>query len=284
MDDSVRDTRLDAVVGLVDDASPPVALAAVAQLERYARAMPERVRAAIERAAPRQRVVARGVVERLRIVDFKTELARIGAGPGDLADLERGALGLATWRYPELDPRAVTDELDRIAALAAPSLPSDRAPRATWSALREVLFGELGFAGNVHDYYAPDNSYLNRVLETRRGIPISLSTVVLLVARRLGVPMAGIGMPFHFLVEISTDRGILLDPFHAGRVLTRDDCEELCRGMGHPFRDAFLDPVPAGRILARSISNLVGIYERADQPARARRLVELARVLDSPTD
>ena len=91
----------------------------------------------------------------------------------------------------------------------------------------EYLFEELGFRGNDTDYYDPGNSCLDVVLDRRTGIPITLSVVYIEVARRLAGPFSGIGLPGHFVVQYSdSEYSTYIDPFHAGKLLTEDDCAQ----------------------------------------------------------
>src|SRR5258708_36521893 len=100
-------------------------------------------------------------------------------------------------------------------------------PERAVMALNRVLFQEEGFHGNAEEYYDPRNSYLNEVLDRRTGIPISLSTVYMEVARRAGLRVEGVGMPGHFIVRVvAGPRAILIDPFHAGTLLSEDDCQQ----------------------------------------------------------
>jgi regulator of sirC expression with transglutaminase-like and TPR domain len=131
--------------------------------------------------------------------------------------------------------------------------------------LNRVLFDEEGFRGNCNEYYDPRNSFLNDVLDRKLGIPITLSLVYMEVARRIGFPVAGTGMPGHFLLKhydvLSGE--IIIDAFNRGRVLTVADCHtrlnEIYRGELE-FKPEFLHPVTRREILTRMLNNLRQIY------------------------
>lgn len=128
------------------------------------------------------------------------------------------------------------------------------------SALRRHFFGELGFRGDVENYSNISNSLLDRVVERRRGIPISLSVLLMEVGRRCGVELEGIGMPGHFLVRSRQDPNVLLDPFGGGALVTRKDCEALLKralGSDFPFDEDYLAQVDSIAILRRMLMNLV---------------------------
>jgi regulator of sirC expression with transglutaminase-like and TPR domain len=112
----------------------------------------------------------------------------------------------------------------------------------------------LKFTGDEQNFYDPENSYFNCVLDRRKiGNPISLSLLYLLLARRLRLPMAGIGLPGHFLCRFQSSRAeIYIDPFHGGRVLVKADCIKMVMQLQHRFDDSFLAPVSARRICSAS--------------------------------
>lgn len=186
--------------------------------------------------------------------------------------LDEVALTVAAHAYPDLD---VDRELARLDELAE----SCYAP--TLDALVRHLFVDLGFHGNEDDYYDPRNSFLNEVVDRRTGIPISLSVLTLEVGRRIGVPLAGVSMPGHFLLRDRVDPELFIDPFVRGAYLDRTACERAFRavqGPGATFDDAFLEPVGAHTIVARMLANLRAVFTaRHDREGLhwVLRLVEL---------
>jgi regulator of sirC expression with transglutaminase-like and TPR domain len=135
--------------------------------------------------------------------------------------------------YPELDLTLTLLEIDRLgeaARAAVDRLPTTAGPDDRLRAVSELLYDVEGFAGNDQDYYDPRNSYLNDVVETRRGIPISLAIVYAAVAERAGVPTFGVGAPGHFMLTSADpvgdggDESWFVDPFSHGKVLTLDEC------------------------------------------------------------
>lgn len=174
--------------------------------------------------------------------------------PEEDVPLDEATALIAAHAYPGLDVAAVTGRLDELAA-------GVRVP--TLDGLVEHLFGELGFAGNTGDYYDPRNSYLNDVLDRRIGIPISLAVVTMTVGRRLGVPLAGVGMPGHFLLRDRVDPEVFVDPFAGGAQLDAAGCAAAFRsvhGADAPFDPAYLVPVGTHAILARMLANLRGVF------------------------
>lgn len=117
----------------------------------------------------------------------------------------------------------------------------------------------LGLRGDVEGYAEPANSFLDQVLDRRRGIPITLSVLAMTIGRRTGVALVGVGMPGHFLVRHDGQPRVLLDCFDGGRRLTSGDCEAIVQRIhGHQasFDLAWLDPTPAHDIVVRILTNL----------------------------
>jgi regulator of sirC expression with transglutaminase-like and TPR domain len=175
-------------------------------------------------------------------MDRTARFTALVAGPERNLALDEAALLIAAHDH-ELD---VTAELERLDDLAA----ALRAP--TIQELIRVLFVEQGLAGaGEHEYYEPENSFLDAVLDRRRGIPISLAVVMIEVGRRVGLHVDGIGAPGHFLVS---HRDELLDPFRAGEPADPTGI--------HP---SYLAPVDTRAILARMLANLRQIYQATGQ-------------------
>lgn len=210
---------------------------------------------------------------------FRRQFSELVAGPEQALDLALASLLIAAHEYPELEIPRYLDRLERLGAavcdrvgIAAPA--EDRV-----EAVNRLLFEDEGFRGNLENYYDPRNSYLNDVLDRRTGIPITLSTVYIEVARRAGLEVQGVGLPGHFIVRVSASPGdVLLDPFNAGVRLSEDDCQ---RRVDRIFegRVKLQPPMLAacGRkeILARMLRNLKSIYAQADDHERCLNIVDL---------
>jgi regulator of sirC expression with transglutaminase-like and TPR domain len=182
-------------------------------------------------------------------------LSDLLAGRGSDIHLDEGALLLAQIEYPGLDIAPSVRLLDSYADELTTRL---RAGESFVAAANRYLFDELGFTGNAADYYSPANSCLNQVLESKTGIPITLSVIYLEVARRIGKPVVGIGLPGHFIVRNCDPlTSTYIDPFHGGRLLDEAACYELAGAAPDP---TLLAPVDKRQIIARMINNLRGIY------------------------
>ncbi|MDO8299095.1 SirB1 family protein [Lacisediminimonas sp.] len=144
----------------------------------------------------------------------------------DSIPLFEAALSIAQDADPALDMTALQMEMDLMAQRLQRRFPADASSVQKLRLLNHFFYRELGFAGNINDYYAPDNSYLHRVLTSRRGIPISLAVLYMELAQQIGLEVRGISFPGHFLMKLSVSSGdIILDPFN-GASLSREDLEE----------------------------------------------------------
>lgn len=201
---------------------------------------------------------------------------------GEDCDLEQGAWLLARTQYPEINTEAYSALLDSFAGELRLRIETLVRTRRILETMIEFIRQDLGFTGNEENYYDPENSYLNRVLDRRTGNPINLCIVYLLLARRLQLPMVGIGFPGHFLCRFQTASDeFYIDAFNEGKLLTKADCiHHLIRG-NFDLHEHYLAPVSARKILARSCGNLHQVYARLGQKEEAtkfqRYLVALTR-------
>ena len=202
--------------------------------------------------------------------------------------LLEAAVAVAQDEMPQLDVQGVLSDVDVLAEQLCRRLPADAAPLQRLRLLNPYFFHELGFAGNVNDYYDPRNSLLPAVLETRRGIPITLGLLYIELAQRAGLHADGVCFPGHFLVKLTLPNGeVVIDPY-SGQSLTREDLDERLapfrrqlEGTGARAADAslaiWLQPATAREILTRLLRNLWQVHRNADDLPRLaavlRRLV-----------
>ncbi len=146
--------------------------------------------------------------------------------------LMEAAISLAQDEYPDLDIQQVLGDVDQLLVRVKRRLPADAPALQKLRSLNQFFFHDLNFGGNINDYYDPDNSYLNAVLKTRRGIPITLSVLWLELAGGLGLNARGVAFPGHFMLKVNLPKGqVLIDPF-TGQSLNREELSERLE----PFR------------------------------------------------
>ena len=187
--------------------------------------------------------------------------------------LLEAAICIAQDDHPELDVQAVLAEIDGLAAKLKARLPADASALRRLQSMNQYFFVELGFAGNVNNYYDRGNSYLHQVLATRRGIPITLALLYCELASQLGLTARGVSFPGHFLIKLRLPQGeVVIDPFN-GRSLSREELDERLgpyrarQGLAGDFEvplGLFLQAAPARDVLARLLFNLKEIAHTAE--------------------
>jgi regulator of sirC expression with transglutaminase-like and TPR domain len=255
----------------------------------------ERLLALGEVALPDLREAERGpdAKVRLRARSLVTDIQRASLEKTLLSfmaeedpDLELGAFHIERIYYPEFSDDACREKLDDIAGGAREALDfADRfqggSPVARIRAFVRYMVKDQCFRGNESNYYDPANSFISRVLGRRLGIPISLSVVYLLVARRLDLNLRGIGMPLHFLVRFEEgDYRTFVDPFYGGKLMTVEDCVKFLRSQGHSFHPRYLEPASSRDILRRMMGNLIRIYTSRGRKTEVDRLAKFVEALN----
>jgi len=204
----------------------------------------------------------------------------------DKLEVEHLALLLAEQEHPGLDVQSYLNKLNVMGELARIKLKSCRgvAPADRIVPILRLLYGELGFRGNLADFYDPQNSFLNHVIDRRTGNPLSLAVVLLAVCRRAGVAAHGVSFPGHFLVRVAKASGEIatLDPLD-GRVLTPTvvhSIYESATGDLGEIDEQYLAPASHRQILLRMLTNLRAIYELRGDQSRLRFVLERIALLN----
>ncbi|NBQ90298.1 MAG: transglutaminase [Betaproteobacteria bacterium] len=184
---------------------------------------------------------------------------------------------------PAVDAMAVVAQVDELGARLSRRLPSDAAAQQRLRLLNHYFFKELSFGVNVNDFYAPGNSHLHQVLQTRRGIPITLALIYLEMARCVGLKVQGVSFPGHFLCKCSLPQGeVIIDPM-TGRSLSRDELDERLlpyrqqRGLVDDFEvplGLFLQAASPRDILARLLRNLKEIHRAGEDWLRMKQVMD----------
>jgi len=186
---------------------------------------------------------------------------------GEHGDLENAAWRLAAAFIPGDDFTRQRGLLDAWAAEVSRRLVKAESDEERVETLVEYLGDEVGLRGNEEDYYNLNNSLLSEVIETRTGIPITLSLVYLLVAQRVGMEASGVGFPGHFFVRFGPH---FFDPFHGGRRLSMEACRVLAERQGFALRPEHFAAATPREVLTRILGNLVALARESDPPLAAK--------------
>jgi regulator of sirC expression with transglutaminase-like and TPR domain len=192
---------------------------------------------------------------------------------GNDLNLEQGAWMLARTRYPEINVEAYHALFDSFAGELLERVDLRGDATQVLSAFNDYVFGVLRFRGNEENFYDQENSYLNRVVDRRTGTPPALCLVYLMLARRLRLPMTGIGLPGHFICRYqSVSEEMYVDVFNRGKLWTKANCIQYLLSRNYNVQDEHLAPVSSRRMLARICSNLQQVYHQQGLTGEATRL------------
>ena len=187
----------------------------------------------------------------------------------NLSDLEDGVFLIATFANPLLDKKYYSNLLSEWSSLISKNLKKVKLTNDPTSIINEInhfFFMELGFKGNKANYYDPENSFIDKVIEKKLGNPILLSIIYLLVVKRLGLPFDGVNMPAHFLVQYKdTFEPIFIDPFNQGEIITKSVCMERIKFLKLTWQEDYLSSPSNKQIILRMLQNLINIYQNNEQ-------------------
>ncbi len=313
-DKTLPENELRAFFSLLQDEDEKIAPVLRMQLRQIMDTQPVTVQSLISMEFPQLRKTLDSIVEDSRWETIGESL-KILAENGENPDLEEGLFQISKFAYPKADKCEISLHLDAIAAdvrqdiVSCPandagllrcnltigkdakkpqeaSVPTDGFITDILDIidkLNNTLFAKHGFRGNERNYYDPENTFLFSVLKKRQGSPISLSSIYILVAKRLGLPISGIGLPGHFIVQAKTPEGrIYLDPFRNGRRLTSTDCRMMALRQNIEWDAVYLTPVNMRYILERTLVNLMNSYGKAGDERRAEWLKKYLAVFENP--
>lgn len=189
--------------------------------------------------------------------------------------------------YPDLDVEQYVKKISKIGMSLKESVSDVKNPTYLISMLNEHLFENLGFSGDDDDYYNPKNNFLNKVIDEKTGLPITLSVLYAEVAKFVGLDLRLVGFPGHILVKYGEE--MILDPFYDGRLLDIDDLQEVLDinfGGELEFRPEFLDEILPEQILVRMARNLKNSYAQSFVYDKALRCVNMVLAIEpeSPDD
>jgi regulator of sirC expression with transglutaminase-like and TPR domain len=206
----------------------------------------------------------------------------------DQFPLLEAAASLAQDEYPSLDVQQVLGDVDQLVARLKRRIPADAPAIQRLRALNQFFYRDLNFAGNVNNYYDPDNSYLNAVLRTRKGLPISLAVLWVEVAQAIGLNARGVAFPGHFMIKVNLPKGqVVMDPL-TGQSLSREELSERLdpykrrSGLVDDFDvplGLYLQPAAPRDIIARMLRNLKEIHKTQEDWPRLISVLDRVIVL-----
>jgi regulator of sirC expression with transglutaminase-like and TPR domain len=271
--DSSSFPEVDALIRLLDDPDDDVQASVHARLDELGHHAVPPLMAARDEADASLRPLIDSAIHDLHFEHVQRAWSLVMNA--STVNLERGAFLLALYRFPGLDIPAYRATLDEWAEEARPAVQHARGVERAF-ALAEMMYDPLGFAGNEEQYYDPNNSYLNKVIDRRLGIPISLSVVYLLLGERLNLPVYGVNLPAHFLVKYVDDHGeAYIDLFSGGEYVSKEACLRFLLKAGVKPRPSYFQAADERAILLRMGRNLLAIAHETKQSQMADDLTAL---------
>lgn len=202
-------------------------------------------------------------------------------GVKNLKQLEDAIFILSRFENPTLRESEYKKKLDRFADMIGDEVRYSLDDSQKMHAVLDFIFSDLGFKGSTKDYYNPENSYLNRVIDRRQGLPISLALIVLFIGRRLNLPFHGVNMPIHFMLKYKGElEEVMIDPFDHGKLVNYNQCYYFLKQNGVEPKSEHFKSSNEVEILARCIRNLINSYEKLDRLDTVESLKKLLNTVE----
>jgi regulator of sirC expression with transglutaminase-like and TPR domain len=212
----------------------------------------------------------------------------------DQDNLLKGTLLVARYQYPDLDEKKVLRQIEQIKQDVWLELNNNLTALEKVRVLNHILFEVHGFSGNTSNYHAPQNSYLNNVLESKKGNPISLSILYLIIAQDLNIPIYGVNLPEHFVLAYVDEDNFFqtygedgkgkvlfyINPFSKGAVFSSKEIDAFLKQLKLPLEENYYEPCENSEIIRRVFRNLILAYEKLGYPTKVKELENLLNVLN----
>jgi len=270
----------DAIASLLDDPSPVVRRALISHIESLGDAGRDFLRELAQGANRISALHARWFLMELKFADPVSEFRGFIRSLG--YEIETGVFLLSRTVYPDLDISEFCSRLDSIAARCRELMVEPLSVRERCKVINRVLFHELGFRANIEDCGDPEDSFLHRVLERKKGLPLMLSILYLLIAERCGLQLEPVGIPGHFLVGCYLDgETFFIDVVEHGRFLSPVDVAACLEQRKLPMEDSYLAPTTVREVLCCCCRNLERDFDAAKQLPLAQMFASFVGEFDT---
>ena len=204
-------------------------------------------------------------------------------------DLLTGAIAVAKYQYPGLDEPKVRTQIEEIQKSVWLEINNKQTALEIVRIINKVFFGMYHFQGNAKTFHSPLNSYINTVLETKKGNPLSLSLIYSIIAQNLNIPIYGVNLPNHFILAYmdeyavnqflpeNNDYGVLfyINPFSKGSLFGIDEIKEFLDGINQPHSRDYFEPCSNTSIIKRTLTNLIASFQEVGNSEKVNELIEL---------
>jgi regulator of sirC expression with transglutaminase-like and TPR domain len=202
-------------------------------------------------------------------------------------DLLQGALIINRYQYPDLDEQAVVNQIEEIKREIWTGLQYEMSSIEKIKLINHVFYHQFGFSGNTKNHHDPQNSYLNQVLESKKGNQISLAIIYATLAQKLDIPVYGVNLPQHFILgyidehNAEKEHGVLfyINAFNKGAIFGKHDVDQFLRQLNLEAQPGFYSPCSNTEIIRRVIRNLISAYEKLGTTDKVEELKQLQEIL-----
>ena len=279
--------EIESLLFLMDDPDPFVQRSVENRLQELGEnAVPllDEFRAETKSKDTKQRVSE--VIHKLTFRTLESDFTEIlESGLRTRKSLEKAVFTLARFGDPTLRISEYQRKLDRFAQMIEPQIKYRLDEKRKMKRMLKFIFEDLNFRGDTNNYHDPENCFLDQVIDRRQGLPISLSLIVMFVARRLEMPFFGINMPIHFMLNYVGDKEeLLIDPYDNGAIVTYDQCYFFLKKNNMEPRPEHFQIATNVDIILRCIRNLIHSYERQEALTRVEDLRQLLNIAEMYED
>jgi regulator of sirC expression with transglutaminase-like and TPR domain len=200
-------------------------------------------------------------------------------------DLLTGLWMVATYQYPDLEIEKLKQELEQIYYEAWLEFKTDLYPFDQVKVLNGVMFNKIKFGANTKNFHSPGNSMINIVLETRKGNPITLSIIYMMVAQKLKMPVYGVNLPNLFIVTYKDEKNqFYINAFNKGLIFSKQDIENYIHELRLTPQDSFFEPCSNLEIIRRVFRNLIMSFDKMGEHEKAEEVKELLLLIADGAD
>ena len=221
-------------------------------------------------------------------IQFKSLLNELKLWISSPKDILEGWMIISRYHYPELKKESFESTLTNIINEAHLAIENCNSDLEKISALNTIIFSRYRFRGNVKNFHSPENSFINDVIDNRKGNPLSLSIIYMHISRKIGLPVCGINMPKHFIVGFESEHHFDIDsikfyinPFSKGTILNRQDLETFLKREKIKESSKYFSPCGNKEILKRLINNLLHSYTYRSKKEKAEEMVKFLQLFKS---
>jgi len=225
------------------------------------------------------------IIHEIQFKSLVNELKLWISKPKDILD---GWMIVSRYQYPELKKESFERTLTKIISDARLAIENCNSDLEKISTLNTIIFSRYRFRGNVKNFHSPENSFINDVIENRKGNPLSLSIIYIYISRKIGLPVCGINMPKHFIVGFESEHHFDIDsikfyinPFSKGTILNRQDLEKFLKKEKIKDSSKYFSPCGNKEMLKRLINNLLHSYAYISKKEKAEEMIKFLQLFKS---